>query len=216
MRNKCYTAICGLAITAATLGTPALASAHPGCDNDWIIFLLLWYLFGGGQMGSGFPAGPGGCFCPPGGQPTPAPAAPAPVPNGNGAMLRNGNGFMQRAPGVVNGGLPFNNGAMLRQVGKPNGNGGPGPLMLRQGNGLPAIGQKPAMAQQRGPGGHGKAGGAGGARNAALQPGKPIVGKPNIGPLGGGQMPAIGGKPNGLKPGPGMKPVPAKPQLGRK
>jgi hypothetical protein len=211
MRSKCYTAICGLAITAATLGTPALASAHP--NNDWIIFLLLWYLFGGGQMGSRFPAGPAGCCCPPGGQPLPAPAAPVPAPNGNGAMLRNGNGFMQRAPGVVNGGLPFNNGAMLRQPGKPNGNGGPGPQMLRQGNGLPAIGQKPAMAQKPGPGGHGKADGHG---KAALQPGKPIGGKPNVGPLGGGQMPAIGGKPNGLKPGPGMKPAPGKPQLGRR
>jgi len=178
-----------------TLSTPALANAHPA-DNDWIIFLLMWYLFGGGQMGGGFAAGPGGCCCMPGGQPQPAPAPGAPAPNGNGqgAMIRNGPGAMMRAPGAANGG------AALRPAA---GQGSADMLMrmlLGQRNIMPAIGQKPA------PGGHGK----GAAKPAAATGGK----SGGFGLLGG-HKPAIGGKPGGAINHAG-KPLGGKPAIGRK
>lgn len=201
LRKRCYTALCGLAITVLTLGTPALANAHPP-DNDWIFFLLMWCLFGGGQMGGGFPAGPGGCM--PGGQPQPAPAPGAPAPNGNGqgAMLRNSPGAMMRAPGAANGG------AALR----PAAGQGSSDMLLRmllgQRNRMPAIGQKPA------PGGHGK---------GAAKPAAATGGKAGGFALPGGNKPAIGGKPHGAgggKPGGAMnhlgKPLGGKPAGGRK
>lgn len=175
----------GWLVALMTLANPSLANAHPP-SNDWIIFLLLWYLFGAGQ--GGFPVGPGGCCCLPGG-PQPAPngnGAPAvPNGNGNGVLLRNGGGHhvMPGQPQMVP--------ALWQQQARPNGMVpqlrnqvplAPGPAMHRPGHHM----NKPAAAK---------------AVNGAVQPkgggNKPAVGGP---PLMGGK-PAVGGKPQfGGKP----------------
>ncbi|MCS7159723.1 MAG: hypothetical protein RMJ19_04560 [Gemmatales bacterium] len=206
MLQRWRTMLCSGLVTLATLGAPSWANAHP-CNNDWIIFILLWMMFGGfagGPWGNGAPAGPGGCWCPPGGQPVPAPAPVPPAPNGNG----NGNGH-----GHGNGAL---GGAALRPAMRqpvPN-IARPAPQPLAR----PAApnGQQPQINRlMPAPGGalrmpmnpakpanksNGKAD-ANRAGPAALMPafgGKPILGKPKAPEA---HKPAIGGKPAiGAKP----------------
>jgi len=187
--------LCACLVGLGTLGTPAWANAHP--SNDWIIFLLLWYLFGGGQAGTGFPAGPGGCCCMPGGQvpggPAPAPAVPNGNGNGNGALLRNGPAAMRNLPNAA---MP-----MLQQ---PAARGGNQQQMLPN---LLRAPQNPALH------GHGQNGGKPAIGGMPLMGAKPAIGGK---PIGGGK-PAIGGKPAvGGKPAFGGKPLGGgKPAKGR-
>lgn len=184
----------GWLVALMTLANPSLANAHPP-SNDWIIFLLLWYLFGAGQ--GGFPVGPGGCCCLPGGpQPAPNGNGGRGVPNGNGAPAvpnGNGNGVLLRNGGGhhVMPGQPQMVPALWQQQARPNGMVpqlrnqvplAPGPAMHRPGHHM----NKPAAAK---------------AVNGAVQPkgggNKPAAGGP---PLMGGK-PAVGGKPQfGGKP----------------
>ncbi|MCS7166793.1 MAG: hypothetical protein RMI91_14750 [Gemmatales bacterium] len=205
MLQRWRTALCGWLITLASLATPSLANAHP-CNNDWIIFILLWMMFHGftgWPVGNGFPAGPNGCPCVPGGGPAPAPVPPAPNGNGNGHGQGNGNGAMWRAapaPAMRQGGNAAIRPAPQQQVTRP---AAPNLMQLPLRHLLPAqraMPQMPLHAAKPAKNNGGKPG------NAQILPGnrlpavaaKPMPGKPK---LPEAQKPMMGGKPLiGAKP----------------